>query len=1136
MSALLARSRRYASSFACTALLVACSGTGRANEPRARREPLFTRLSGRETGIRFENRIVETNERNVFTYRNFYNGGGVAIGDLTGDGLPEIVLTSNQKGPRLFLNQGYFRFRDVTEEAGLAQVTDAWTTGVTLADVDGDGRLDIYVCRAGPFLPEKRGNALWINQGLDSTGVPTFRDMAREYGVADQGFGTQAVFLDYDRDGDLDLFVLNNSPRPVSSFGMTNTRFARDASGGAKLFRNDGGHFTDVSLIAGIHSPVVAFVLGIAVGDVNRDGWPDIYVSNDFFERDYLYINRRDGTFSEALDTQMPVVSYFSMGLDIADLDDDGWPDVYTTDMLPEDEFRLRLTGTFESWDMYEAKVRNGYHHQLMRNMLQRNNRDGTFSDVGQLAGVARTDWSWSALIADLDLDGRKDIFVTNGLAKDVTSQDYVAFLANDATMKEMTRGGKARVDFLRLTSAMTTTPIPNYAFRNLGGLHFASVASSWGLATPSISSGAAYGDLDGDGALDLVVNNVNDEAFVCRNDARRVYPEHASLRVRLVGEGANRFGVGARVTLYTGSELQMQEQFPTRGFQSSVDYVLVFGLGTRHEPDSLVVEWPDGRTSVVVHPRADTLVDVRQSDAIAGAVRNRRASLPLRATTFNDVSERLPRGWRHRENDFVDFAREPLIPRMVSTEGPALAVGDVDGDGLDDMYIGGAKDQAGVLLVQRRDGSFAPRSEPVFAADSAFEDVGAVFFDADGDGDLDLYVVSGGNEFAEGSPQLQDRLYLNDGRGNFRRAVDALPVEGFSGSRAVAADFDGDGDVDLFVGGRVVPGRYGVDPRSMLLLNDGKGHFSDATDARAQGLARVGMVTDALWGDVDGDGRVDLVVVGEWMPITIFRNRGDGTLARLDARGLTQSHGWWNRIVAGDFDGDGRIDFVVGNLGLNARLRASEREPTTMYVADFDDDGVEEQVLAYSHGGASYPLPMRDELVRALPHLESRFPRYADYARARLSDVFRETELSGAVQKRANIFATSLVRNDGNGSFTVTPLPDEAQLAPVYGLAAADVDGDGRLDLLLGGNLDGVKPEIGRLSGSYGLVLYGDGSGGFTAGRPVDTGFFIPGQTRDIQRLRTREGDLYVVARNDDRPLAFTVGRRNLIARARGQ
>jgi hypothetical protein len=1083
---------------------------------------LFTLLPSSATGVRFENRLTETRDLNVFTYRNYYNGGGVAIGDLTGDGLPEIVLTANQGGPRLFLNAGKFRFRDVTKPSGLKTDIESWTTGVTLADVNGDGRLDIYLCRAGPVKPERRANELWIHQGTNADGVPTFREMAAEYGVADQGYSTHAAFLDYDRDGDLDLFVLNNSPKPASSFGTRNLRHVRDPYGGAKLYRNDGSRFADVSAAAGIHSPEIAFGLGLAAGDVNRDGWPDVYVANDFFERDYLYVNKRDGSFAEALDRQAPVLTYFSMGLDVADIDNDQWPDVYTTDMLPEDEYRLKTMASFEGWDVYQTKIRNGYHYQFMRNMLQRNNGDGTFTDVGQMAGVARTDWSWSALIADLDLDGRKDIFVTNGLAKDVTSQDYVAFLANEETMKAVTSGGRSRVDFERLTKAMSSTRLPNYAFRNEGELRFSNEAAAWGLATPSISSGAAYGDLDGDGALDLVVNNVNQEAFVYRNNARTLHAEHHSLRVRLAGEGANRFGVGARVTVFARADAYMQELAPARGFQSSVDYVLVFGLGTHEAIDSVRVEWPDGRVGALKDVAANRLITVRQSDAAkpppSTAQRAPAGFQPPALLTADSTAI----AFRHHENDFVDFDRERLIPKMLSTEGPFMAVADVNGDGLDDAFIGGAKEQAGELLIQQRDGRFMKSNLGLFEQDRVSEDLGAIFFDANGDGHRDLYVVSGGNEFSDGAPALQDRLYLNDGRGTLRKASGHLPPESVSGSRAAAADFDGDGDIDLFVGGRVVPWRYGLDPVSTLLRNDGRGRFTDVTEQLAPELARVGMVTDALWQDVDGDRRPDLVVVGEWMPITIFRNAGGGKLQKLSTRGLEKSHGWWNRVIAGDFTGDGRVDFVVGNLGLNSRLRASENEPVTMHVKDFDGNGFVEQIVSCYNQGESFPLPLRDDLIKALPFLKTRYLNYKDYARQTVADIFPPRELADAVVKKAYTFATSLVRNNGDGSFTLVPLPAEAQLAPVYGILASDLDGDGATDLMLAGNFDGVKPEIGRMSSSYGLVLQGDGKGHFTPLRAAASGFFVPGQARDIRRIDTAHGELYIVTRNNDRPLAF--------------
>jgi hypothetical protein len=1077
---------------------------------------LFTQLPSTYTGVRFENRLADTRDLNVFTYRNYYNGGGVALGDLTGDGLPEVFLTSNLDENRLYLNDGEFRFRDVTEDAGVTG-KDAWTTGVTFADVNGDGLLDIYVCYAGDVEGERRANEFYIHQGVNQDGVPTFAEAASDYGIADEGYSTHAVFFDYDRDGYLDLYVVNNSPRAISSFGLRNIRNERHPSGGDKLYRNAGGRFVDVSEQAGIFGSEIAFGLGVAVGDVNRDGWPDIYVSNDFFERDYFYINNSDGTFTDLLDRQMPSISYSSMGLDIADVDNDGWLDIYVTDMLPGDDYRLKTTSTFENWDGYQAKLKNDYHHQFMRNMLHLNNGNDTFSEIGQMAGVAATDWSWSALIADLDLDGRKDIHVTNGILGDVTSHDYVAYLADDQTM---TAAAESRqVDFLGLIGAMTSTPLPNYAFRNDGKLTFSDTGADWGLNTPGFSNGAAYGDLDGDGALDLVVNNVNEEAVVYRNNARTL-TDHHYLQVSLEGDGANRFGIGAKVTVWSGERLLFQELMPSRGFQSSVDYVLTFGLGQIDIVDSIQVGWPDGGLSALtsVSPNQRIVIPQSESARPLPAV----PALPAVPTLFTDVTDSVTLSFVHQENQFVEFRRRPMMPKTLSMEGPFIAVADVNGDGLDDAFVGGAKDQAGRLLVQRQTGGFEESNQGLFSQDRTSEDLGAVFFDATGDGHPDLYVVSGGSEFSDMAPALQDRLYLNDGQGAFQKAQGHLPTRIVSGSRAAPADFDGDGDIDLFVGGRVLPWRYGIDPPSALLANDGTGHFSDITEVVAPDLERIGMVTDALWNDVDGDGRVDLVVVGEWMPITIFRNTGSGRLERLDVPGLELSHGWWNRIVAADFTGDGRTDFVVGNLGLNTRLRASEEEPATLHVRDFDENGFVEQIVSYYSGGTSYPMAVRDDLLRVLPYLAERYPNYEGYAMQTVEDIFDGSQLENAVVKRANTFATTLVRNNADGSFTMVPLPMEAQMAPVYGMLAVEVDGDGALDLLLAGNFDGVKPEIGRMSASYGLFLRGDGAGEFTPVRTSESGFFVPGQARDMARVDTGEGELYVVTRNNDRPLLF--------------
>lgn len=1076
-------------------------------------QTLFQRLSPEETGIDFRNDLKFDKEFNIFTYRNFYNGGGVGAGDINNDGLVDLYFTSNQGQNKLYLNKGNFRFEDITSKAGVAGKR-AWSTGVAMADINGDGLLDIYVCNSGDVKGDNKQNELFINNG-----DLTFTEQAEEYGMADQGYSTHAVFFDYDKDGDLDVYLLNNSYQAIGSFNlMQNIRHVRDSVGGDKLFRNENGHFTDVSEQAGIYGSIIGFGLGITIGDVNNDTWPDIFISNDFFERDYLYINNHDGTFTERLESSMPSVSAASMGADIADINNDGWLDIFVTDMLPEDDYRLKQITTFENWDKFNYNFKNGYHYQLTRNMLHLNNGNGTFSDIGRLAGVSATDWSWGALIFDADNDGYKDIFVANGIYQDITDLDYLTYIADANTVKEMI--SKQGVNYESLIKPIPINPVPNYLFRNQHNLKFENKAAAWGLAEPVHSNGSAYADLDNDGALDLIVNNVNREAFIYRNTLRKQSPETSNyLKFKLKGTDKNTAAVGTRILIKAGNERYLYEQMPNRGFQSSIDPVITAGVGTNTQIDEIEIIWPDNRITRLKNVKVNQQLDLNQQEG----EQEHENTLAETNPWLMEISERNLIDFTHRENSFIDFDRDRLTYHMISTLGPKLAEADVNGDGLIDVFVCGAKDQAGQLFIKQASGIFIKQNEKVFEEDASSEDVDVEFLDLENDGDPDLFVASGGNEFSVGAPQLIDRLYLNDGKGHFTKSQQAALTSHIDVSATVSiADFDKDGFIDVFVGNRVKPFLYGLPAGGYLYKNDGKGNLIDATPTLAPELKALGMISDATWIDYDQDGDVDLFVVGEWMTIELFRNENGSLKRYTETAGLDQYTGWWNVIHPVDLDQDGDMDLVLGNHGENSRFKASPESPLTLYVNDFDKNGSIEHILAHSINGKDYPYTLRHDLIAQLPALKKKYLKYESYNKASVNDIFSEGELKNATVWRATHMQSSVLINNGSNSFSLEPLPVEAQISPVYAISSGDLNNDGIVDLILGGNLYEAKPEAGRYDTSYGLVLQGNGNSTFKPLNAHESGFSVRGAIRDIQIINHNKERLVIIALNNEHVRIF--------------
>ncbi len=1091
---------RFAVLLSCW-LLLSCS-----DQNRTSIEKRFTKLTKDQSGIDFSNDLVFDNEFNIYTYRNFYNGGGVGIGDINNDGLVDIYFTANMKPNQLYLNKGNFKFEDISKKSGVSGQR-SWSTGVAMADVNGDGWLDIYVCNSGDIKGDNKENELFINNG-----DLTFTERAQEYGINDKGFTTHAAFFDYDKDGDVDLYILNNSYQAIGSFNLRkNERPVRDSLGGDKFFRNDNGHFIDVSQQVGVYGSVIGFGLGVTVGDVDKDGWQDIYVSNDFFERDYLYINQRNGTFKECLTEQMKSISGASMGADMADINNDSYPDIFVTEMLPFRQDRLKTVTTFEDWNRFQYNLSNDYYYQFTRNMLQLNNANGTFSEVGRLAGVAATDWSWGALIFDMDNDGAKDIFIATGIYKDLTNQDFLQFAGSEEFVKSVvTNKG---LDYKKLVDVIPSNSVPNFAYHNSGDLKFEDKAEEWGLSGGNFSNGAAYGDLDNDGDLDLIVNCVNSQALVYQNQSRQLDPETHYLKFILKGSKRNTQAIGTKITAFVGQQQFYLEQMPTRGFQSTMDERPNLSIGKNKSVAKILVEWPNETITELADVTVDQTISLIEPERSS---RRKTVSKKKDLAVFESLKRKDIESFSHVENQYSDFDRDRLLYHMLSTTGPCLCKGDVNSDGLDDFFIGGAKGQQGALFTQLAGGDFDRSSSFFDEMDVASEDVACSFFDADGDKDLDLYVGSGGSEFSSTSIEYADRLYFNDGRGDFVRSNQLLPTLRFENTSVVQpADYDQDGDIDLFVGIRAQSLSYGVPVNGYILENDGKGRFKDVTKGVAPLLVGLGMITDASWSDIDGDKDEDLIVVGDWMQIRVFENVSGKLLDETKKWGLEKTNGWWNRIESADLDNDGDIDFVLGNHGLNSRFRASTEYPISMWVNDFDRNESVEQIICTYFEGKQYPMVLKHDLVSQIPSLKKKYLKYEDYKDQTIQDIFSTDQLKGAFKLNANYLSTSILINEG-GRFKLKELPFEAQLSPVFAIATDDFNHDGKIDIILGGNFYSAKPEVGQYDASYGTFLVGDGKGNFKSVSSSISGLNIQGEVRDFVILRSGADRLLLAARNN--------------------